>query len=254
MLIIENINSIEGKSFEVLMKNREKIESAQMRMDRRFLNFRMKIPEAIRNTATKAIKNQDMALLEKCVETNKQFYNTPMTSRFAEKYNAEFYMKYYKEGKDKEKYLKVATEYIEKYVISKSVESIKKIDEGNYERFMQIYRMGMADSTKDEKFEEMKTLMQKMEARSTASELNNAAWGVIELFDDKETLAKVASWLVRALTLIREPHILDSQAHLLFKLGKKKEAIATEKEAITLAQKQGLEVEKYEKFLAEMKK
>jgi thiol-disulfide isomerase/thioredoxin len=254
-LLMDNVASVESKAFETLMKNKAKI--TEVRGDRRAVTFTMKMAQAVQRSIGKAIKNQDKALLEKCVEANKQIYSNPMMVRFADKANAEAYMKYYKGIKDKENYLKTATDFIEKNAMAKSLESIKKIDEGNYERFMQVYKMGMMDSTKDERFQEMKKMMSNMEARNNAVELNNAAFGVVELFDDKATLEKVSPWLERALELLREPFVLDSYAHLLFKLGKKKEAIQAQKEAIekaTTAKEDAESIAKYKEYLQEIEK
>ena len=254
-LLMENVSSVESKAFEIIMKNKAKI--TEIRGDRRAMTFTMKMPEAVRRSVAKAIKNQDKALVEKCVEANKQIYSDPMMLKFAEKANADIYMKYYKGIKDKESYLKIATDYAEKFLMSKTPESIKKIDDGNYERFMQMYKMGMRDSTKDERFQEMKKMMANMESRSTATELNSAAWGAVELFDDKATLEKVTPWLDRALELLREPFILDSYAHLLFKLGKKKEAMQAQREAIERAttNKEDEEtIAKYRAYLQEIEK
>lgn len=252
ILMIDNVASIESKAFETLIQNKEKIMNA--RGDRRFMNFSFRASDIVRRTAAKATKNQDKALIEKCVSINKIIYSDPMMSNLAEKANADIYMKFYKATKDKDNFWQTASTYIDKYVMSKSVESIKKIDDGNYERFMQMYRTGVRDSAKDERFQEMKTMMGKMESNGVAGELNNAAWSAIELFDDKETLEKVAPWLERALLVSKQAHILDSQAHLLFKMGKKKQAIKVAKEAIKLAKAEGKEVAEYEKFLAEIQK
>lgn len=253
-LIIENVGSIQGKAFDILMKNKARIDA--MRGDRRFMMFNMKVQQLVKKEVAKAIKNKDKELIDKCIVVNNQTYDGPMI-KFAEKANAETYMAYYKGIKDKDSYIKAATDYTEKFVMIKSIESIKKIDDGNYERFMQMYKTGMRDSTKEERFQEIKKVMANMESRSTATALNNAAWGAVELFDDKATLEKVAPWLERALEIYREPFILDSYAHLLFKLGKKQEAIKIQKEASEKAMTNGEtseEIAKYDAFLQEMQK
>lgn len=252
VLMVDNAASIESKAFETLMQNKEKIMNA--RGDKRFINFSVRMSNIVRRTAAKAIKNQDKALIEKCIEVNKIIYDNPLMSELAEKVNADIYMKFYKVAKDKDNFWQTASTYIDKYVMSKSVESIKKIDDGRYEKFIQAYRASKRDSTKDEHFKEVQKMMSKMEANGVAGELNNAAWSATELFDDKETLEKVATWLERALLVSKQAYILDSQAHLLFKMGKKKQAIEVEKEAIELAKAEGQEVAEYEKFLAEIQK
>ena len=84
------------------------------------------------------------------------------------------------------------------------------------------------------------------------SRLNNVAWQVVTLTRDKAILTKAAEWAKRSVELREEPSNTDTYAAILFKLGKKEEAIATEKRAIELAKKTQMPTLNYEQALMKM--
>lgn len=69
-----------------------------------------------------------------------------------------------------------------------------------------------------------------------SSMLNNFAWTVFENCHDPECVASAMAWSKRSVddTQSKEPTFLDTYANLLYKMGKKTEAIAMEKKAIAL--------------------
>ncbi len=74
---------------------------------------------------------------------------------------------------------------------------------------------------------------------ANANQLNSLAWGYYEIVDSKTDLEEALKWSIRSVELNYSPSYLDTEANLLFKLGKKKEAIKKMKETITLAKKIG---------------
>lgn len=66
--------------------------------------------------------------------------------------------------------------------------------------------------------------------------LNNRAWEIFQYSQDKKELIKAVSWVDMAIQMDPKPNsgILDTKANLLYKLGKKEEAIALEKKSIDL--------------------
>jgi len=89
---------------------------------------------------------------------------------------------------------------------------------------------------------------------ATTEKMNEAAWFVFENSSDKEKLEKAAGWAKKGLELNEESGICDTYANILFKLGKKLEAIKYEEKALELAKKAGEGVEDIQKTLDEMKK
>lgn len=89
---------------------------------------------------------------------------------------------------------------------------------------------------------------------ATTEKMNEAAWFVFENSSDKEKLEKAAGWAKKGFEMNEESGICDTYANILFKLGKKQEAIKYEEKALELAKKAGEGVEEIQKTLDEMKK
>lgn len=68
-----------------------------------------------------------------------------------------------------------------------------------------------------------------------AFELNNFAWAVFENINDSKILYDALSWSKMTLAEGDFPHTLDTYANILYKLGKKTEAIPFEEKALNIA-------------------
>lgn len=64
--------------------------------------------------------------------------------------------------------------------------------------------------------------------------LNNAAWNIFENINNQAILKKALILVQRSIELDSRPENIDTYANLLFKLGRKDEAIETEKKALSL--------------------
>jgi thiol-disulfide isomerase/thioredoxin len=84
------------------------------------------------------------------------------------------------------------------------------------------------------------------------SMLNNVAWQVSSLTTDVKYLQKALSWSTKSIALKREPSFLDTNASILFKLGRKDDAIKQEKEASDLAKKMNLPFARYDESVKRM--
>jgi len=88
--------------------------------------------------------------------------------------------------------------------------------------------------------------------RDDYTKLNNIAYQVYTISGNVKNLEKAAEWAKRSIKLKDEPFNNDTYAAILFKLGKKEEAIRTEKKAIELARKKNLPIKDYENSLSKM--
>ncbi|WP_081146868.1 thioredoxin family protein [Niastella vici] len=68
----------------------------------------------------------------------------------------------------------------------------------------------------------------------TDDELNSIAWNIFETCPDMNCVSKILDWS-SPLKNSKEPAFLDTYANLLYKLGKKEEAIAMEQKAVDLS-------------------
>ncbi|PHN01737.1 thioredoxin family protein [Flavilitoribacter nigricans] len=72
-----------------------------------------------------------------------------------------------------------------------------------------------------------------------AMELNNAAWNFFEMVDDPDHLKLALNWAKKSVDLEPGYYNYDTLAALYFKLGEKKKAIKTAKQAIAIAKSEG---------------
>lgn len=68
--------------------------------------------------------------------------------------------------------------------------------------------------------------------------LNGSAWDIFQYSDNKEELAKAVVWSQRAIEMSPQTgELVDTKANLLYKLGKKDDALPLEKKAVELSPK-----------------
>lgn len=79
--------------------------------------------------------------------------------------------------------------------------------------------------------------------------LNSYAWDIFKQSDDPSELAEALKWAERSLLMDENSATQDTHANLLYKLGRKEEAISSGKKAIELAKEEGIPTEDYEKAL-----
>ena len=84
---------------------------------------------------------------------------------------------------------------------------------------------------------------------------NNCAWEIHALTEDMTMLKKAEKMVLRSLELQRHHATIDTHAHILFKMGKKKAAIKKMEEAIALAKEdKEVDLKVYTDELEKMKK
>lgn len=96
--------------------------------------------------------------------------------------------------------------------------------------------------------------MKKYGTEVKAEMLNNFAWAVFENCKDADCIASALAWSKRSVeeTQEKEPMFLDTYANLLYKMGKKDEAITMQQKAVNLVP--GEKKAEYQTTLDKMKK
>lgn len=84
--------------------------------------------------------------------------------------------------------------------------------------------------------------------------LNSFAWTVFEHSKKESDLSEALKWANQALTLEESSAIQDTKANILYKLGKKEEAISAQKKAIDWARTEGLSASDIEELETTLKK
>jgi thiol-disulfide isomerase/thioredoxin len=90
-------------------------------------------------------------------------------------------------------------------------------------------------------------------SKVSPEELNNYAWTVFENCKDMTCVTEALDWSKRSFKDNNDPTFMDTYANILYKLGKKEEAIRWEEKALGLVSAAG-EKKTYEETLAKMKK
>lgn len=85
------------------------------------------------------------------------------------------------------------------------------------------------------------------------SALNAVAWSFYEHVDDRAMLAKAVEWAERAMRLDESYAIADTYAAVLYKSGRKKEALEAAERAIELAKKDGTDYAETEALLGRIR-
>jgi len=169
---------------------------------------------AILSTVRDAARKKDLALLEKAVAASKQ------TADFGTNLTSDaLYMNYYRATGETSKYTK--------YLFAKCDQEVQQI---------------------------FKDSLQENQKAAVANDLNENAWQLYLTSSNKDTLQYALRWSKRSVELSPKSYtFLDTQACILYRLGKKKEAVAMEKKAVALIKKPSLDYERYSMVVQRMK-
>jgi thioredoxin-related protein len=209
--------------------------------------------DAILNTVHEAAKSKNEKLLETAISAYDQLAKTPTS-----KYKDEIYMEYYQITGETGKYVKYASSFCNNELMKLSPDSIFSKDKEMFQNFEKMIVspevLALLDSAQIDMINESKASIAHYERDKVSKSLNEVAWQIFEKVSDVKVLKDALSWSKRSLELIPNNSMyLDTYANLLYKLGRKKEAISKEKEALTYSNKENLDESKgYEETLRKM--
>ncbi|GAB3050416.1 thioredoxin family protein [Spirosoma pulveris] len=141
-------------------------------------------------------------------------------------------MDFYRHVGSAPKLIEVASKYLDSTPMTLSLAGIQQRDQELYEEMMGPFLRGERDSSKVESFEDMKAYYQSAYSSALAMQLNQGAWAFYELVDEPELLEKALNWAKRSLNIQTHAANLDTYAHLLYKLGRRQEAIEWQTKAV----------------------
>ena len=223
-LVVENLQQLKGPAYEMLAqiargadKYDEDVAGAAVNG---LNNLKMKMLET-------AIKAKDPKVLAQLVQVIKE-----TEGENAETQVATIELEYAKGTGDKEMERKKTEAKAASLLKLKDAELEKKNLEFYQKYKVQIEQELQGQDTTSAEVKQMIKMYKKIASYNTANELNNLAWGYVEKMKDKADWSKALEWSARSLKLNRDPMFLDTYANLLFRLGKQKEAIKIEAEAV----------------------
>ena len=203
---------------------------------------------AIDNSFREACKSKNEKLLQQIVDANEKLPKTPQR-----KIKEELYMNYYKKTNDLDKYISNATIFGNVSLMTVTSDSIAKIDMKVLELFetQRNALIGKMDSTQ---LAHLTNSVAHASRNKYSQALNDIAWGFFEKVTDTKSLENALRWSKRSLEIYPDNHMfIDSYANLLYKLGRKEDAIIKETEALNLAISTKSNTKGYESTLQKMK-
>jgi thioredoxin-related protein/tetratricopeptide (TPR) repeat protein len=240
-----------SKADVVLRKDQMQFNKAWYTMD---LNTRVATNNRIiHKSVMKAVKQKNEQFAYRVANFAKGSH-TNQNSEAARKAFESNMLVYYKETSDTINYLIRAVYYYDNYYMHISPDSVKKRDS-----IRKRVLMAQADPVKtrtdnSNAIKVTKTIRFAPAGQFLARDINEGAWTVYKMTNDPLYLQKALQWSRKAIELWPSPEALDTWSRLLYKTGKKTEAITKQEEAITLQKKQGFISKEYETTLAKMKK
>lgn len=160
-------------------------------------------------------------------------------------------LRYFKAVNDKENYLINSLAYYDKYLMTVSVDSIKKADSLTTVRLLQNMP-GDTTYTGGGKFTVNKKISISGRTQNFCGELTEGAKNIYRFATEKFYLNKALLFAKRAVEFYESPEAADIYARLLYKTADATNAIIWETKAIELRKKRGFPVNENEAILAKM--
>jgi len=202
------------------------------------------------NNIDEAAKSKDEQLLAMVIS---EYFQLPANMIHLTK--DQIYMDYYQESGEKDKYLKCAINFCNNTLMKVSDDTIAQRDKVNSQNFEKSINTGDFAKLDSARIDQLRVLYSNQEKYKVIGYLNTIALKVFESVSDKNILQHALLWSKRSQELLpKNTLLLETNANLLYKLGRKKEAIAKEGEALRYADKK--DVERYkavEETLRKMK-
>ncbi|GGM85197.1 hypothetical protein GCM10010967_16460 [Dyadobacter beijingensis] len=176
-------------------------------------------------------------------------------------------IRYYYGIRDTRKYIAQVSKLVETHYMPLTVDSLNAIDDAAFD----VQRRALMNRKKQPKRDETGVTAMSIAfmppSQFIHKELNEHAYHIFELTRDKEALAKALTWSQKAMELaerkgtravqtpyqLGDPNYLDTYAHILYKLGRKDEAIEWQTKAVEAQKITGQAYQAFEIPLIKMK-
>lgn len=184
--------------------------------------------KVVDNTVAVATLLEDDALLEKAVTVFQQIPKDFSTRKQA----GEYYLDYYKKTNNPKKYLAHARLFAADIMKKLDSEELLMKDDVSYLNLTK-QRASETDSARIKSLDRSIKSRPDLERSQLCQTLNTIAWTIFETTSDKAKLKEALTWSEK--TVQYKPttvNYLDTNAQILYKLGRKEEAIALQKRAV----------------------
>jgi tetratricopeptide (TPR) repeat protein len=184
----------------------------------------------VTNSLRKAIKEKNTLLASRTAYFRQRTYQNDYKNGAAAQ---EWVMiRYYRGIKDTLTYLRLATHYYDTQFMPARVDSIQKLDELDNQRRMRGEMPPTNGTFKTTVRPGQISFVPNPNTQRYVSALNQAAWDFQELTRDSVYLQKALTWSKRSLEYREEGSLMDTYAHILYFLGRKKDALEWQEKAV----------------------
>ncbi len=198
----------------------------------------------------KAVSEKNKAFAYRVAYFNKSTYNNNVQA--GEKAFDKTILDFLYETKDTFNYLVSAVNYYDKYYMTLSVDTISKQDSLRRNKMFATAK-GDTVSRTDSTMRIKKSITFSPQTQIITQALNTGAWNFYKMSSDTMYLSKALQWVKRGLEFYESAEATDTYARLLYKTGKKEEAVFWELKTIALKQKMGYPFVEFETVLNKMK-
>ncbi len=191
-----------------------------------------------RKSLQKAIASKNEALALRTAQYNSGTYGNDRRSRqWAYEGNL---MGYYSGVKDTTMYIRTARRFYDTYIMPIDPDSVNRVER---QKQMATNRPAPGETQ----------MMVQMGPSPYARDLNQVAWRFWQMATKPDDLEKALSWSKRSLEYSEDPSWIDTYAHLLYKLGRRDEAIKEEERALKKLKSMNASSTSFEGTLQKMK-
>ncbi len=231
--ICRNISSLEGLAMEIAIRKYPFYYDSLQANDITYMEINL--TKASKKARKKAIEKNDKELIGRVAKAVELIQASPKPQEIEA-----VYLDFYHQTKNKTEFEPQVEIFIEKYLKVENIDEILKKDSATYERAKRK-KENMPFIITAEVERALMKKMKTLNGRPIAEQLNSWAWASYEVSENQELLEKALKWSEKAIRLCEDHDFLHTQAHLLWKLGRKKEAIQTQTEAVRLFEKMVIE-------------
>lgn len=247
---VVNLYAREGQFLRVNSLAFENLQKNSSKFNELLGSVNLLIFTGIKNTVDDAADSKDEKLLATAMAVYDQLpqKGLPMLKD-------ELLMNYYKKTGETDKYLKHLDSFCEESLMKISNDTIEERNKANIQMVEKMIKSGtlpIKDSTLIAKLIDQSS---HSESERISNKLNGLSREVFEQISDKKALKNALNWSKRSMELSPDNvQLLDTYANLLYKLGKKKEAIDREEKALSRVPKEQVsQYNRIEETLTKMK-
>ena len=215
----------------------------------------------LENSFRIAVQKRDIQIAQQTADFARESHSKDRSS--GEIDSAKWMTKYYYRIGDTRKYFESAVKLIENKYMPLTIDSLNAMDDAAFKAQQNFF---ISKRGKPKQGVTVRSMAIAPPSQFIYLELNEHAYHFYELTRNKELLEKALAWSKKSMDLSNEkrknaqtpyrlgdPNFIDTYAHILYKLGRKEEAIEWQTKAVEAQKVSGMAYESFEVRLNEIK-